>query len=256
MSHDVWIAHMRERPRQPAGRVIVFPHSGAGPNALLPFVERLPGAYEVLGVTLPGRERRFGETAEVAPSELVAGLQQELSALDSCPTVFLGHSLGASIAVALALAEPALCSALLVSAQLPGGSQIERPAVWDEADLLRIVDLGGGTPGELLADPTWRDHVLQLLRTDLQLGAQLGRQNLEGVLRVPLTVLGGAEDRLVSADRLASWQAHSTSDVQVKILPGGHFYLLDPANADAVAAEISAALASAAAGSGDSRFAR
>lgn len=256
MSHDVWIAHMRHRPRQSAGRVVVFPHSGAGPNALLPLVERLPGAYEVLGVTLPGRERRFGETAEVTPSELVAGLRRELSALDPCPTVLLGHSLGASIAVALALAEPAVCSALLVSAQLPGGSQAERPAGWDDADLLRIVEMGGGTPGELLADPTWRDHVLQLLRADLQLGAQLGHKNLEGVLSVPLRVLGGAEDRLVPAGQLALWKAHSTSDVQVKILPGGHFYLLDPANADAVAAEISAALACAAAGSGDSRSAR
>ncbi|MGW7074196.1 thioesterase II family protein [Streptomyces sp. NPDC054871] len=246
---------MRQRPSQPAGRVVVFPHSGAGPNALLPVVERLPAAYEVLGVTLPGRERRFGESAEVAPSELMAGLRQELSALDSCPTVFLGHSLGASIAVALALAEPSLCAALLVSAQLPGGSQIERPAVWDESDLLRIVELGGGTPTELLADPVWRAHVLQLLSSDLQLGAQLGRSNVEGVLRVPLTVLGGAEDRLVSADRLASWKAHSTGDVQVKVLPGGHFYLLDPANADAVTAEI-AALTCAAAGSGEARPAR
>nr|WP_281179636.1 alpha/beta fold hydrolase [Streptomyces violens] len=230
----------------------MFPHSGAGPNALAPVVEQLPGAYEVLGVTLPGRERRFAESVEVDPSNLVGAVRQELSGLKPCPTVFFGHSLGGSVAVALALADPALCSGLVISAQLPGGSRIERPDEWADADLLRIVELGEGTPRELLADPTWRAYVLGLLRSDLQLGARLGQQNLKGKLAVPVRILGGMQDRLVSVDQLASWHAHVNSGVQVKTFPGGHFYLLDEANAAAVASEISAALELVAAPSGAS----
>ncbi|MFG2521038.1 thioesterase II family protein [Streptomyces sp. NPDC048527] len=233
---------MRQPPHDPARRVVVFPHSGAGPNTLLPLVEQLPAEYEVLGVTLPGRERRFAESPEVAPSDLVAAVGRELTALKPCPTLFFGHSLGASIAVAVALAEPATCSALLVSAQLPGGSQIERSAEWDDADLLRVMEQGDGTPAELLADPVWLEHTLQLLRADLQLGGALGKLSLQALPAVPLTVLGGSQDRLVPAERLAEWSARASVDVRVKLFPGGHFYLLDQANIAAVAAEIAAPL--------------
>ncbi|MFJ4952732.1 thioesterase II family protein [Streptomyces sp. NPDC088760] len=242
-----WVHRMRRQPRQPVGRVVIFAHSGAGPNALMGIVERLPVTYDVVGVTLPGRERRFAEPPEVAPSDVVAAVRRELAALEPCPTIFFGHSLGASVAIGVALAGPSACASLLVSAQLPGGSQVERPSSWDDADLLEIMELGGATPLALLADPHWREHLFQLLRADFSLGHRLRGQLENAVLDIPLTVLGGAEDRLVPSAQLSLWKARTKAAFEMEIFPGGHFYLLDQANIDAVAAHIVAALDSAAA---------
>ncbi|WP_248965384.1 thioesterase II family protein [Sphaerisporangium perillae] len=114
-----WTAEMRPARAEPEGRIVVFPHAGAGPNALMPLLACLPEAYDVLGVTLPGRERRFGESYENTPSDpgaVVTGILGELAALPSCPTVFFGHSMGVAVAVAMALAEPGACGRLVLSA--------------------------------------------------------------------------------------------------------------------------------------------
>ncbi|MER5891243.1 alpha/beta fold hydrolase, partial [Streptomyces sp. NPDC001941] len=238
MSSETWLSPLRHPLSRPAGRVVVLPHSGAGPNALLPLVARLPQDLDVLGATLPGRERRFVEEPGASPDEVVDGILAELSALPPAPTVLFGHSLGGSLALALAHAAPALCSALVISAQLPCGSQVERPDEWDDAALLSVIERGGGTPGELFADPGWRDHTLRLMRADLTLGGLLARRNADARVRHPLTVLGGEDDLLVPAAALASWADRADADPDFLILPGGHFYLLDEANLDRVAGAV------------------
>ncbi|MCX5193518.1 alpha/beta fold hydrolase [Streptomyces sp. NBC_00249] len=221
---------------------MVIPHSGGGPNALLPLVGRLPDSLEVVGVTLPGRERRFAEDPEISPNDLVEGILAELSGLAPMPTVLFGHSLGGSIALALTLADPTVCSALVISAQLPDGSQIERPEEWDDSVLLAVVERGGGTPPGLLDDPAWREHMLRLLRADLTLGGRLARRNAQGRVAHPLTVIGGEQDLLVPAEKLNAWADRADAGLSSYILPGGHFYLMDEANCDIIAAAVAASL--------------
>ncbi len=142
----------------------------------------------------------------------------------------------------MALAEPRLCAALVISAQLPGGSRAEHPGEWSDAELGRIVAEGGGTPDEVLADPQWREHVFRVLRADLSLGTRFAELCRDRVPEVPVTVLGGAADRLVPAARLDAWRTRVAPDARIEILPGGHFYLLDPENTDTVAGHVLAAL--------------
>jgi pyochelin biosynthesis protein PchC len=226
---------------------VVVPHSGAGPNSLLPLVKQVTGPFEVVGVTLPGRERRFTEEPETAPDDLLEGIARELAALPALPTVLFGHSLGGSIAFALSVLDPGICSALVISAQLPCGSQIERPGEWDEDALTRVLQRGGGTPAELLNDPVWRDHTLRLLRADLTLGGQLALRNAQARVAHPLTVLGGEQDLLVPAERLGSWAERADAAVESRVFPGGHFYLLDEVNRAAVAEAVAARARSVAA---------
>ncbi|CAL9609388.1 Thioesterase PikA5 [Streptomyces sp. enrichment culture] len=234
---------MRPARGVPVVRVVVLAHSGSGPNALLPLLRRLHPDAEVLGVTLPGRERRFTEPC-VGPRHdidaVLAAVLAELAAERPLPTVYFGHSMGAAFAAALALAEPSLCRKLVLSGHPALESRAGRAAQWSEQDLLDVVRLGGGTPEELLADPFVRDHLLTVLRCDLILGRRLAERTAGRPLPVPPTVLGGLDDELVPPAELDGWAERGP--LRRRLYPGGHFYLLDEANVDAVAAEITAGL--------------
>ncbi|MEU3479160.1 thioesterase II family protein [Streptomyces sp. NPDC033754] len=243
----VWLAQLRPRPDRPLGRVVMLPHSGAGPNTLLPVAARIPDRYEVVGVTLPGRERRFGEAPEIGPQALVAELLDELAALPPLPTVLFGHSLGASAAVALAQASPQVCAALVLSAQSPGGSRAVHREEWPDSALRDLLALGGGTSPAILDDPVWRDHVLTVLRADVLLSRSLAERIHQQPVTHRMTVLGGADDLLLPAAELDAWQDHALHDTRVRVFPGGHFYLFDEHNAAEVAAEIAAAFPATAA---------
>ena len=236
-----WTARMRAARGEPAGRVVVFPHGGAGPNALMPLLACLPESLDLLGVTLPGRERRSGESYQDMPGDpaaVVAAIVEELVGLPARPTVFFGHSMGVAVAVATALAEPALCDGIVISSHPPRGARVERAGEFDESTLLDIIRLGGGTPPAILDNAMWRAHVVGVLRSDLTLGARLVRRNLLGRLSAPLTVLGGDRDELVGTRELTGWAARTEASTRLRVYPGGHFYLLDDANRDDVAAEI------------------
>ncbi|BDH07134.1 thioesterase II family protein [Streptomyces seoulensis] len=241
MPYEPWLSPLRRPTSLPLARIVVIPHSGAGPNSLLPLVKHVPAPFEVVGVTLPGRERRFGEEPEISPEDLLGGIARELSAMPSLPTVLFGHSLGGSIAFALSVMDPCLCSALVISAQLPCGSQIERPREWGDDALMGVLRRGGGTPAQMLDDPAWRDHTLRLLRADLALGGQLALRNAHSGVAHPLTVIGGEQDLLVPVERLGAWSERVDAAVDARVLPGGHFYLLDDANVEAVADVVTAA---------------
>lgn len=236
-----WTAVIRPASGKPLGRVVAVPHSGSGPNALTPLLRLLPGGLEVVGVTLPGRERRLGESLDGCsdPAAVVSTVIGELVAAAPLPTVMFGHSMGAALVTALALAAPELCQGLVLSAYpapvtTPGREEVS------EEELEDLVRLGGGTPGELLEDPSLRSLVLSRLRSDVRLGRRLIEGNAGRLLPVVPVVLNGRDDALAPPVVVDPWT--SAEPPRRLVFPGGHFYLLDQENQEAVAAEVAAAL--------------
>jgi surfactin synthase thioesterase subunit len=224
----------------PRGRLVACPHAGAGPHALLPVLSLLPHRLEVVGVTLPGRERRFAESAARTasdPAAVVAAVLSELAELPPLPTVLFGHSMGSALAAALAAADPGRFAGAVFSAHPAAGTPGHRAGRWADEELLAILRTGGGTPDDILRNPTWRRHLLDLLRIDLTLGVRLAAELDVGELALPVTVLTGEGDGITRPPSGTRWGPAT----RVRTLPGGHFYLLDAANAAVVAAEIAAA---------------
>ncbi|MFG1653256.1 thioesterase II family protein [Micromonospora sp. NPDC049275] len=245
MGERVWTAVLRPASTSAYGRLVAIAHSASGPTSLMRLLRRLPAGIDVVGVTLPGRERRIAEgTAQlrVDPGGAVDAVLHELRGYPPLPTVLFGHSMGAAFATAMVLADRDVCAGLVVSGH-PGclSAGDLAPPTWTEGELLDLLRVGGGTPAELLADPVIRAYLLDLLRCDLTVARRLAIQNDGKRIPVPLTVLGGRQDSLVTMAQLRAWATRAPYGVRQRLFPGGHFYLLDEANVEPVAAEISAA---------------
>ncbi len=231
-----WLTRLRPDPG--GTRVVAVPHAGAGPHALMPLLSYLPPGFDVIGVTLPGREHRFPEPwADPDPDGVVMAIAAELVRLPRRRTVLFGHSLGAAIAAATALHKPEVCDALVLSSYPSGGTDAQRAGRWEDAELLGIVARSGGTPDEVLRSEFWRAHLLALLRADLTLGSRLSVSTADRALPMPITLVSGDGDELTSGASLTP----TGSSVRRRCLPGGHFYLLEERNRHVVAAEIAQA---------------
>jgi surfactin synthase thioesterase subunit len=238
------------RRAHPRLRLLLAPHSGSGPNTLLPVLDGLPGDVEVLGLCLPGRERRFTEPPGTTLAQVLRSVDRELTGRDAGtppPTVAFGHSLGALLAVRIAdRLGPGVCRSVVVSGQSPGSGPRRVQRADTDAELLDVLTGAAGTPQAVLRDATLRARLIALLRADLELSRQASQDFGALRLAVPLAALGADADPLVPHDRLAGWAAHISGAFRPLTLPGDHFALLDPANADAVRRTLTRALHDAA----------
>lgn len=229
----------------PRARLLVFPHSGAGPNTLLPLVEALPQHVEVLGLSLPGRERRFGELPGCRLDQVLDSVSDEVLGRAPLPTVVFGHSLGALLAARAARLLGPRCRAAVVSGQLPGGTRRPAHAATTEEDAVRLLRDGGGTPEWVLQDPDMLAHLTRVLQADLALGREAASGFEDVRLDVPLHALGGTADPLVPHEPLDGWAAHTTAACRVRRFDGDHFFLLAPEHRAEVVDVLRQALAGA-----------
>ncbi|MFI2641538.1 thioesterase II family protein [Streptomyces sp. NPDC018610] len=239
----LWSPTLRRTGAVPArARLLVAPHSGAGPNSLLPLLAAVPADVEIVGLCLPGRERRFGESPGCGLGDVLRGVHDELMDRDPLPTVCFGHSLGALLAVRIAALLGDSCVAAIPSGQLPGREERPAHSASSDTDLIALLVSGEGTPAHLLNDPQLRRLLLHVLRADLELSREAAEDFDEVRLAAPLFVLGGDADALAPAERLPLWAAHTEGVCELELLPGGHFALLEERNRDRVARLLTRAL--------------
>ncbi|HEY3256394.1 MAG TPA: alpha/beta fold hydrolase, partial [Polyangiaceae bacterium] len=189
----------------------------------------LPPEIELCAVQLPGRETLADMRPLRTIAEIVAALVPRISAELGLPYAFFGHSMGAFVCfeVARTLAQlglppPTLC---VVSArrapQLPQRAPLH---ALPERELVREIRAFGGTPEEVLADRELMARLLPLLRADLE-ATESYRFRPGNPLSSPLLALGGANDGSVDLNGLEAWHPHTTSEFQMRIFEGGHFFI-------------------------------
>lgn len=238
-----WLYPLRRTTSEPTARLLVFPYAAAGANSLRPLVTRLPERIELLGVALPGRERRFGESPSTSHEEIVAGVLDDLRRREPLTTHLFGHSMGASLALALAVTAPECCHGVVISGRPPAASALAAMAQMTNEQILQFLGAAGQTNAKLLADEFWRHRLLGLYRSDVRLDVATSRAIGQCRLDHHLVVLGGADDPYVAPAGLAGWAQRTIRDCDVHLLPGSHFYLLDPVNFPAIVEVLTAAVA-------------
>lgn len=230
-----------ERQQTAPLRLFCFPYAGGGASIYRLWGQALHPLADVYAVQLPGREERIAHPRCYSIQRLVqAMLDEGLDWFDK-PYALFGHSMGAKIVFELAMR---LCEAgrppaqVFVSASRPPCLP-EKRQIHTMPDDLFIDELRhlAGTPEAILRDKAFMDMLLPLLRADFTMDETY--QN-SAVLDVPAAVLGGTQDAEASRCVLEAWDRCFTSPISLHMIPGGHFFIREQADAllDVVAARL------------------
>lgn len=210
-------------------RLFCFPHAGGGTVAYS--VWRDP---RVCPVRLPGRESRAAEAPFERMTPLIEALADAITPYAVRDYAFFGHSMGAPIAFELAreLRHRGVAMPRMLIASGARAPQCRRgyvpPPTPSDAEFLEELRRLEGIPAELLNDVAAIRAILPALRAD----AALYRNYIYAEappLDVPIRAYGGIADPRISREQLHAWSEQSTASFAVRMFPGGHFYLNDPA---------------------------
>ncbi|ASU81875.1 thioesterase [Nocardiopsis gilva YIM 90087] len=234
-----WTEVLRPAPR-PDSRLIVFPHAGSGASRYLRIVSDLPEDVESVGVTLPGRDRRAGESPRTTMAAAVAAIRAELHAFPPRPTVFYGHSMGALLA--LATAHVSACDGVVASCSMPGTRGYPDPRRVSSPEGMAEIFALHKLPGDALQAPGL-SRAQQTLAHDLSLTAEALGAVDHLRLGVPLTALAGTDDPLIPPDVLPLWATFTSGAFRERLVDGGHFFPFAPFGHGVLVDELSASLA-------------
>lgn len=216
-----------------------FAHAGAGVDCFHRWPAAAGADVEIVPLNLPGRGSRRREARVTDRAGLVGAFLDVLRQRgpDQGPFALYGHSLGGLVAYTLArvLADKGLSQPAFVGlGAIP--SPDAPPALLNAADapadrLPQLLADLGLLPGGAATEPggVWHRAVLPVLRDDLRLAEALRAAAVDpatgGPLDVPLLVLGGTDDPVVSGETLAGWRRWSTAPVALRTVAGDHFFV-------------------------------
>lgn len=246
---SAWIRRFHPAPRPDAPLLALLPHAGGSASHYLALSAQLARHAEVVAVQYPGRQERYREPPVLDLAVLASQVAGALEPWADRPVSLFGHSMGALVAFEAArLLEGAdrPAAALIVSARrAPGRPSAERVHLLDDTGLLNEIRALGGIDQRLLHEEELLRHALPTVRADYQAlethvcppGAAVG---------CPVTALIGNADPRVSVPDADAWRRHTTGRFDLRVFPGGHFYL--DSQVGAVADAVADAVANSAVG--------
>ncbi|MFJ4923935.1 thioesterase II family protein [Streptomyces sp. NPDC088725] len=216
-------------------QLFCFPHAGGSASFYFPVSAQLSSVAEVFAVQYPGRQDRRKETS---PDDIGTMADQVYEALrerlHARPTTFFGHSMGATLAFEIARrfeAEGGKLSHLFASGRrAPSRHRDENVHKLSDDGIVAELKLLSGTNTALLGDEEILRMVLPAIRSDYR-AIETYRCEPGTTVDVPITVLTGDSDPKTTLDEAEDWRGHTTGAFDLKVFPGGHFFLSSQAPA-------------------------
>jgi len=227
MSGD-WLIRIGKPVERPVLRLLCLPHAGGGPALFRPWAESLPPGVELVVAQLPGRERRVTEPPCRDATTIVAEVARAALALPAAPLALYGHSLGASLALDLAVrltqANAPLALVTVAARAAPHLPPRRAPlSPLDDRAFLRAIGAMGGTPREALEHEELMALFLPVLRADFFLSEGFVRSPAP-VIAAPLLALAGEDDPFVAEADMRAWSAFAAGRFRFERLAAGHFF--------------------------------
>jgi surfactin synthase thioesterase subunit len=184
---------------------------------------------ELVAIQYPGRQERHREGCITSIPELSDRIFEALNPWTERPFAFFGHSMGAVLAFEVARRCEAAMDAtpmrLFASGRrAPSCQRIENVHLRDDRGVADEMRRLGATDERLLADEELLAMILRVVRADYR-AIETYSCPPGAVLECPVTVLVGDADPQVTLDEASAWSDHSNGDFDLRIFPGGHFYL-------------------------------
>ncbi|MGW7256828.1 thioesterase II family protein [Streptomyces sp. NPDC054834] len=222
-----WIRRFNPAP-DAAHRLVCFPHAGGSASFYFPVSRALSPAVDVLAIQYPGRQDRRHEPCVDSIHGLADALAEELDGWFDRPVTFFGHSMGASLAYEVARRfeeRGTVLHGLFASGRrAPSTVREERVHLLDDDGLIEDITRLSGTDTQVLGDPEILRMILPSIRADYR-AAETYRYTPGPRLTCPLTALTGDDDPQVTMDEAGAWAEHTSGPFDLKVYPGGHFYL-------------------------------
>lgn len=240
---SAWIRRYHPSPASTV-RLVCFPHAGGSATYYRPVSARFSPDVDVIALQYPGRQDRRHELCIRDIDTLADVITEQFLPLSHKPTVFFGHSMGATLAfeVAWRLEHKGFGAPLRLIAsgrRAPMIDRGEKVHLKNDAGLLAEMRLLNGTEEAVLEDEEIVRMALPAIRGDYE--AIETYSYVPGrTLSCPLTVLTGDADPRTTIGDAAQWRSVTTGPFRMKVFKGGHFYLAKNAAAvnDEIAADI------------------
>ncbi|MEU3323464.1 alpha/beta fold hydrolase [Streptomyces sp. NPDC006785] len=227
LGSDLWCRRFHPSPTA-TRRLVCFPHAGGSASFYFPVSAALRGPVDLLAVQYPGRQDRREEPAVQDLHRVADDVAEALRRWDDLPLTLFGHSMGALVAFEVARRierAGGRIDHLFVSGRK--GPSVDGPELshpLDDEGIVAEVRAMSGTDARLLEDEELLRMVLPALRGDYRaLGAY--RADRDAAVTCPVTVVVGDQDPWTPAPEAAHWRDRTTAAFDLKVFPGGHFYL-------------------------------
>lgn len=194
---------------------------------------RLLPHVRVIPVEIPGRDGAQDSARLVTCEDLIDYLQVHYERWCVPPFTLFGHSLGARIAFEflwmLEQTRGLKASYLFVSGcQAPErfaqAMRVREQDLSDSTLLSMMADLGG-TPPELMANPSLIKTALPRIRADFRLAINLSKSRVTPI-SVPIHLLLGSQDKVTNLfEDYPGWKRYTFRVCQVSIIEGDHFFI-------------------------------
>ncbi|WP_406097240.1 thioesterase II family protein [Kitasatospora purpeofusca] len=231
LDSDLWCRRFHPSPTA-TRRLVCFPHAGGSASFYFPVSAALCGPVDLLAVQYPGRQDRREEPGVQDLHRMADDVTEALSGRDDLPLTLFGHSMGALVAFEVARRierAGGRIDHLFVSGRKgPSADGPELAHPLDDEAIVAEVRAMSGTDARLLEDEELLGMVLPALRGDYRaLGAY--RADRDAAVDCPVTAVVGDEDHWTPVPEAARWRDRTTAAFDLKVFPGGHFYLSDRA---------------------------
>ena len=224
-----WIRGYR---RVPGGvPLFCFPHAGGAASYFHPWSASLAPGIEVLAVQYPGREDRAMEPCVTNIPDLADQIHAALRPSLSGTFAFFGHSMGAILAFEVArriARQDGHGPAHLFVSGRPSPPRHRNRNLHRAGMPALIAELRshGATDPRLLDDREVLDLILPPVLADYT-ASETYQFEPGPPLSCDITAMTGDRDSLNTTAEAAAWSAHTTGAFNLRVYPGGHFYLDD-----------------------------
>lgn len=221
-----WGFHVN--PTATALTIIGIHHAGGSALGLLPLFRDLPADVGAAVVDLAGRGTRSREPWSDSFNSTVSDLLTVTDRARSRPHMYFGHSLGGTLAYAMARSCPTPLARCVVLSACSLTSPEPRVAPRTGQELTRLLRMFGGTPQEVFETPELLELALDVLGRDLELLDQFRPPpptTAPALTRYQMWY--GRADHTTTVVRPDVLEQLIGSRVETRVFAGGHFYLQD-----------------------------